>query len=70
MYLATKPSNLADHIGDGAVIGGDNLAQLLGIEPCRKRGRADEIAEHHGQLAPLGFDCGRMRPRLAQSVSW
>ena len=32
----------------------DDLAHVLGIEPRRQRGRADEIAEHDGELAPLG----------------
>ena len=31
MYFATNPSKLRDDIGDGAVIGGDDLAQILGI---------------------------------------
>jgi hypothetical protein len=50
-----KPREAADRVGDGAVIGADNLAQILGVEARRERGRADEIAEDHGQLAPLGL---------------
>jgi len=46
MYFATKPPlcsiRLAQHLG------GDDRAHVLGIEPRRHRGRADEIAEHHG----------------------
>ena len=48
-----------DHLGDGAVIGGDDLAQILGIEPRGERGRADQIAEHHRQLPAFGI--GRRR---------
>ncbi len=36
------------------MIGADDLAHVLGIEPRRHRGRTDEIAEHHGELAALG----------------
>ena len=35
-------------------IGADDPPHVLGIEPRRERGRADEIAKHHGELAPLG----------------
>ena len=37
-----------------AMIGADDLAHILGIEPRRHRGRADEVAEHHGELTALG----------------
>jgi hypothetical protein len=53
-----KPVELGNHRGDSAVIGGDNLPQILGIEPRRKRGRVDEIAEHYRQLPPLGLHTG------------
>ena len=43
-----------DHLGDAFVIGGDDLAQIFRIEPGRQRGRADQIAEHHRDLAALG----------------
>ena len=36
------------------VIGPDDRPHVLGIEPRRHRGRADEIAEHHRQLPALG----------------
>ena len=36
------------------MIGADDLPHVLGIEPRRQRGRADEIAEHHRELAALG----------------
>jgi hypothetical protein len=48
-----------DDLGDGAVIGGDDLAQILGIEPRRERGRADQIAEHHRKLPALGSRSSR-----------
>jgi hypothetical protein len=37
------------------MIPGDDLAQILGIESRRQRGRADQIAKHHRQLAPFGI---------------
>ena len=44
------------------MIGGDDLPQVLGIEPRRQGGRADKVAEHHGELATLGGVC-RLRHR-------
>ena len=43
-----------DDAGAGVVIGAELLAQFLGVEPGRQGRRADEIAEHHRQLPPLG----------------
>ena len=54
MYLATKPSKRPT-FGNGAVIGADHLAQILRVKPRRERGRADEVAEHHGELAAFGI---------------
>jgi hypothetical protein len=44
----------ADDIRAGRLIAPHHLAQILGIEPRRQLGRADEVAEQHGQLAALG----------------
>ena len=55
--LRDKAVEPPDDFGDGAVISGDDLAQILGIEPRRERGRPDQIAEHHRQLPAL-----RLRP--------
>ncbi len=44
------------------VIGRDDAPHILGIEPRGKLGRADEVAEHHRELAAL---CGiRRRARI------
>ena len=43
------------------MIGAEDLAQILGIEARRQRRRADQIAEHHGQLAPLSRGGDRSR---------
>jgi LDH2 family malate/lactate/ureidoglycolate dehydrogenase len=43
---------------------GDDLAQILWIEPRRERGRTDQIAERHRQLPALGLlDARRRRCR-------
>jgi hypothetical protein len=47
----------SDYFGDSAVIHGDDLTQILGVESRRECSRADQVAEHHGQLAPFG-GCG------------
>ena len=52
--LGDKPIEPGDHLGGGTVIRGDDLAQILGIESSRERSRANEVAEHHGELATLG----------------
>jgi len=57
--LGDKALEPGDHFSDGTVVSGDDLAQILGIEPRGKCGRADEIAEHHRQLPTLGFGCCR-----------
>jgi hypothetical protein len=48
-----KAGEPGDRVGDAAVIGADDLAQILRVVARRQRRRADQIAEHHGQLAPL-----------------
>jgi hypothetical protein len=44
-----------DDLGDGAMIGGEDLAQILGIEPRREPGRPYQIAEHHRELPSFGL---------------
>ena len=53
--LGDKPAAAPDHLGNAAVIGADHRAQILRVEPRRQRRRADQIAEHHRQLPPLGL---------------
>jgi hypothetical protein len=54
-----KAAGPGDYFGDSAVIGGDHLAQILGIEPRRECGRADQVAEHHRQLPAFGLGLRR-----------
>ena len=49
-----EAAEAGDHGGRAFVIGGDDVAQVFRIELRRQRGRADQIAEHHGELAALG----------------
>jgi hypothetical protein len=55
---------LADHGVTDPLIGPDHVAQLLGIEPRGQLSRADEVAEHHRELAAFGL---RGRSRLVTS---
>ena len=57
--LGDKTAKAADGVGDAAVVGADDLAQILGIEARRQRRRTDQVAEHHGHLPSLGLDCRR-----------
>ena len=59
--LGDKAIEAPDGIRDGAVICADDLAQILGIEPRRQRHRADQIAEHDGELSAFGFAGGGRR---------
>ena len=56
--VAHVPGNEAveprDHLGDRTMICRDHLTQILGVQPRREWGRADQVAEHHGQLPALG----------------
>jgi hypothetical protein len=40
--LGDKPTGAFDDLGDRAMVGADYLAQILGVEPGRQRGRADQ----------------------------
>ena len=53
--LGDKAIEPRDDRGHRAVIGADQVAQILRVELRRKRGRADEIAEHHRQLSAFGI---------------
>jgi hypothetical protein len=70
--LGDKAAKAADGVGDTAMVGADDLAQVLGIKAGRQRRRTNQIAEHHRQLPPLrlggGVRRGRSRHRtLAES---
>ena len=52
--LGDEPVIARDRAGAGVLVGPDDLAHILGIKARRHGGRADEIAEHNGELAALG----------------
>jgi hypothetical protein len=56
---------------DAVLIGGNNLAQVLGVHARREHCRTDEVREHHRDLAALGgiSRCGRSRCRNGRSGS-
>jgi len=43
--LGDETAGLGDLLGAGTVIGTDDLAHILGVQPSREGGRADEIAK-------------------------
>jgi hypothetical protein len=53
-----EPAEAFDRPGNAAVIRADDPAQILRIEPRQQCRRAHQIAEHHGQLPPLGRSGG------------
>jgi hypothetical protein len=62
-----KPVIARDDGGNGVLIGADLLAQFLRVEARRQWRRADEIAEHHRQLPPLGGVVRRRTGRCGQA---
>ena len=50
-----KPVEPGVDLGDGAMIGGNDFAQILKIELRCECRRADQIAEHHCQLPAFGL---------------
>jgi hypothetical protein len=54
--LRDKAIEPGDDLGDGAVIGADDFAQILGVEPRREPRRPHKIAEHNRKLTALCVD--------------
>jgi hypothetical protein len=48
----------AHDLGAGFLIGADDLAQVFRVEIFREGGRADQVTEHHGELAALRIGRG------------
>ena len=63
-----KAAQTGDLLSDRRMVGADHLAQVLGVKPRRQRGRADQIAEHDGQLPPLGTRPHPSLPRMRGRV--
>ena len=43
----------ADDLRGGGLIGAYHLAEIFGVETAREVGRADQVAEQHGELPPF-----------------
>src|SRR5262249_20165153 len=52
--LRYKSAGLGDLLGAAAMVAGDDLPHVLGIEASGERGRADQVGEHHRDLTALG----------------
>src|SRR5690242_5225596 len=48
--LSNEPTGVDNYLSATQVIGPDNLAHVLRIEPRRKRGGSHQIAEHDSEL--------------------
>jgi hypothetical protein len=55
MYFATCPPQRFTTSAQRSWVAADHRAHVFGIEPRRQPSRADQIAEQHRQLPPLGF---------------
>jgi hypothetical protein len=53
LELGDMPVEALDHVCAGGVVGGDQLAEVLGVEPPPERRRPDEVAEDDRQLTAL-----------------
>ena len=53
--LGDVPLVARDDLGAGRLIGADDLSEVLRVQPGGERRRADQVAEHHGELAALGL---------------
>ena len=62
--LGDMAAHLRHRRRGGIEIGADQIAPLLGIEPCGNAGRIHQIAEHHREIAALAGSFGaRFRKR-------
>jgi hypothetical protein len=50
-----KTAEVAHGLGDAFLINRNDLSQVLQVRAGGKRGRTDQVREHHGDLAALGF---------------
>ena len=52
--LRDEPAEALHGLGDALLVGGNDLAQVLGVHARRECRRTDEVREHHRDLAALG----------------
>src|SRR5215472_8231210 len=61
--LRYKSAGLGNLFGAAAVVAAHDFPHVFGIETSGESGRADEVAEHDGNLPALGDGAGRCRWR-------
>ena len=69
MYFATKPPKRLHGLGDAFLIGRNDLAQVLRVHAGRERRRADQVGEHHSDLAALGGVFGALAAAVAAAAA-
>jgi hypothetical protein len=57
-----------DRRGHRVAVGAEQPAQVLGVEPHRQRGGADQVADHHGEVAALVVVRARVRRQCGHRV--
>ena len=62
-----EPAEAANGVGDAFLIGRNDLAQVLRVHARRKCRRADQVREHHRDLAALGVGAWGGRRNLWRS---
>ena len=62
-FFRDMAAHFGDRSGSGVKIGADQVAPFLGIELRGDRGRADQIAEHHREIAALASRYRRLARR-------
>ena len=61
-HIARDEARETPHnFGHRVMIGANQVPQILGIAPHRQCGRADEVAEHDGELSALAARCDHNR---------
>src|SRR5258707_7350170 len=50
-----ETAKLLDLLGTAVVVRANDFPQVLRVEPCRERSRANKIGEHHRELTSLGL---------------
>ena len=66
-FFRDVAAHFGDRGGSGVEIGADEVAPFLGIELRGDRGRADQIAEHDGEIAALTGGLGGWRKTIVTS---
>src|ERR1700730_13664038 len=62
--LRHEPTEAPHSLGDTLLVGGNHLAEVLGVDPCRECCRTHKVGEHHPDLSAFG---GILRLRLCSS---